>query len=78
MWRDVSSLQVSGFIETQWSWPERYIAFHMCVQGCDTTDNWLLTSGARFKIKTSGWRLALLYFYTRRQLSVIGCQALLF
>jgi hypothetical protein len=51
-----------------------YSAFHMGVQDCDTTDDWLLTPDHWFKIKRSDWLRALLFYFSSRQFSVISRQ----
>src|SRR5215475_5317711 len=42
----------------------------MSVQGCDGTDNLLLTADGWFKINISDWRRALVYYS-----SVVSCQS---
>jgi len=51
-----------------------YSAFHMDVQYCVTTDDWLLASDHWFKKKLSDWRLAPLFYFISRQFSVISRQ----
>jgi len=55
-------------------WAPTYSAFHMGVQDCDRTDDWLLTSDHWFKIKRSDWVRALLFYFISRQFSVISRQ----